>query len=160
MKTLLEKSLYLALMAVLALLAASVAAFLIGVIEVVNVLIKFISAPTESSGLVIYFIQVMDTFLIATALLIFAVALYELFVGDLELPNWLVIHSFDGLKTKLSGVVILVLAVTFTKNLVEWQSATDTLFFGLAIAVVVMALVVYNRTTKSTDKSNGKEEEA
>lgn len=158
MKTLLEKSLYLALMAVFASLVASFAAFMVGVIEVVGIIVKIISAPGESAEVVVSFLQVMDIFLIATALMIFAVALYELFVGDLELPRWLVIHSFDGLKTKLGGVVILVLAVTFTKHLVDWESATDTLFFGLAVAVVSIALVVYNRTTKSTGEDYEKEE--
>lgn len=158
MKTLLEKSLYLPLIAVFGSLAASLAAFIVGVIEVISIIATVISAPSESAGVIVSFIQVMDIFLIATALLIFAVALYELFIGDLELPKWLVIHSFDGLKAKLSGVVILVLAVTFTKHLVDWEDATDTLFFGLAVAAVSTALVVYNRTTKSTKEDYGKEE--
>ncbi len=60
-------------------------------------------------------VQLADYFLIATALYIVAVELYELFVGELTLPphpNWLRVTSIDALKDRLIGVIITVLAVT------------------------------------------------
>jgi len=155
MKTLLEKSMNLALIAVLTSLVASLAVFLLGLVETIQIIINIASHLDESSTLVVAFISVMDMLLVAVALLIFAVSIYELFIGDLALPTWLVVHNFDGLKTKLSGVIILVLAVNFTKHLVEWEDPQGTLFFGIAAAVVSSALVIFNRTA---DKRSGKDQ--
>ncbi|MCS7262607.1 MAG: YqhA family protein [Aquificaceae bacterium] len=89
------------------------------------------------------FIAVMDIHLLSVILYIFAVGLYELFVGKLDVPNWLKIESIDQLKAKLASVVILILAITFTKNVVKWKDPVDTLLFGIAIAVVVGVLILY-----------------
>jgi uncharacterized membrane protein YqhA len=85
----------------------------------------------------------MDVFLIATALLIFAIGLYELFIGDVPMPKWLVIHDLHDLKAKLGSVIILVLAVTFLKHLVEWKDPQGTLYFGLAVTLVSASLIVF-----------------
>ena len=55
------------------------------------------------------FIALMDGFLIATGLLIFALGLYELFVHDLALPEWLMLHNLHDLKVRLSSVIIMVI---------------------------------------------------
>ncbi|MFN4319293.1 MAG: YqhA family protein, partial [Aquificaceae bacterium] len=69
--------------------------------------------------------------------------LYELFVGKLNVPDWLKIESIDQLKAKLASVIILILAITFTKNVVKWKDPMETLLFGVAIAVVVGVLIFY-----------------
>ena len=53
----------------------------------------------------------MDTFLIATGLLVFSVSLYELALGELNLPDWMLAHNLHELKSKLSSIIILVMAV-------------------------------------------------
>ena len=85
----------------------------------------------------------MDSFLIATALLIFAIGLYELFIEDVAMPKWLAVHSLHDLKAKLASVIVLVLAVNFLSHLVEWRDARETLEFGLAVAVVSAALIAF-----------------
>jgi len=40
-------------------------------------------------------------------------------------------------------VVILILAITFTKNVVKWKEPFETLLFGVAIAVVIGVLIFY-----------------
>ncbi len=145
MSKLLGLSRYLALIAVIGSLLASVAAYIYGFIKVVNIILKLFATAFGDEVVTISFIELMDTFLIATALLIFAIGIYELFVGDLDMPEWLVIKDFNGLKIKLSGVIILVLAVTFLKHLVEWKDPQGTLFFGAAIAVVGAMLIAFNR---------------
>jgi uncharacterized membrane protein YqhA len=97
----------------------------------------------DSTVLVTKFISVMDIHLISVILYIFAVGLYELFVGKLQLPEWLKIGSIDQLKSKLASVIVLILAITFTKNLVEWKNPLDTLLFGLAASAVIAVLIFY-----------------
>jgi uncharacterized membrane protein YqhA len=143
LKTLLQKSRYLVVIAVFASLAAALAAFGWGAFKAWHaVAFLFESGGKDPLG-AIRFIELMDAFLIATALLIFAIGLYELFIGDLAMPGGLEIHSLHDLKAKLASVIVLVLAVNFLSHLVEWQNARETLEFGLAVAVVAAALIAF-----------------
>ena len=66
----------------------------------------------------IAFIELVDVFLLATVLYIIGVGLYELFIGELDLPAWLVIKTLDDLKVKLINIVVTVLAVLFLGHVV------------------------------------------
>jgi uncharacterized membrane protein YqhA len=146
MKTLLEQSKYLTLIAVIACLVASVAAYGVGVWRTVEVVAGFLTNFRGVTYAIVAFIELTDIFLIATSLLIFAVALYELFIGELNLPDWLVVHHFTDLKDKLSGVVVLVMAVSFLKFLLDSKnSASDIFAFGMGTAAVIIALGIYSR---------------
>lgn len=144
MKSLLSNSRYLILIAVLASLITSVMAFIWGSYRTFTVISHLVAAiGGESHGIGVELIAIMDTFLIATALYIFAVGLYELFIADLQLPEWLVVHNLHDLKAKLSGVIILVMSVTFLEHLVHWEDAAGTLMFGGAIAIITGALIAF-----------------
>jgi uncharacterized membrane protein YqhA len=150
-KAVLEKSKYITLVAVFSLLAASLVAFILGLIQSVRILIDLFANFGINGTDIIPLIEIMDIFLIATVLLIFAFGLYELFIGDLKLPEWLIIKNLHDLKTKLSSIVIMVMAIIFLKHLVLWEDPQGTLFFGLAVAVVAAVLIAFNQTG---DKKN------
>lgn len=144
MNKLLSNSRYLILMAVFASLITAVMAFLWGGYKTFMVLSHLVEAVGgEGHGVGVDLIAIMDTFLIATALYIFAVGLYELFIADLDLPEWLTIHNLHDLKAKLSGVIILVMAVTFLEHLVRWEDAAGTLMFAGSIAIITVALIAF-----------------
>lgn len=144
MGKILEKSKNLILIAVISLLAASIAAFLWGAVKTVTVILNLVITFGKDPLAVISLIELMDAFLIATALFIFAVGMYELFIKDIDLPEWLVIHNLHDLKAKLGSVIILVMAVTFLKHLFEWKDPQGTLFYGLAVAVVSASLIAFS----------------
>jgi uncharacterized membrane protein YqhA len=89
------------------------------------------------------FIELVDLSLLATVLYVIGVGLYELFVGRVELPEWLVIKILDDLKVKLISVVVTVLAVLFLGQVVSWDGKTDLLPLGAAIALVIAALTFF-----------------
>jgi uncharacterized membrane protein YqhA len=95
--------------------------------------------------LALAFIELMDAFLIATGLLIFALGLYELFVHDLVLPEWMTLHNLHDLKARLSSVIVLVMTVAFLEHLVGWQDPQGTLFFGIAVTVVSAVLIAFSK---------------
>jgi uncharacterized membrane protein YqhA len=95
----------------------------------------------------------MDVFLIATALLIFSLGLYELFIGKLDLPQWLAIRDLEDLKDKLRAVIIFVMTVIFLEHLVLWQDPASTLRFGGAIAIMIAALCLAARLGKGSNNS-------
>lgn len=133
------------IIAVVFLLVAAVAAFIWGSIQAVTTIIDLINANGKDPTAAVNFIALMDKFLIATALYVFGVSLYELFIADVALPDWLVVHDLHDLKTKLSSVVILVMATTFLEHLLDWENPSDTLLFGIAIALVSATLIAFNR---------------
>jgi len=143
LKTLLKQSRYLVIIAVLSCLAAALGAFAWGAFKTWHALLFLVETGGKDPLGAVKFIELMDAFLIATALLIFAIGLYELFVEDIEMPGWLVIHSLHDLKAKLASVIVLVMAVNFLAHLAEWNDARETLEFGLAVAVVSAALIAY-----------------
>lgn len=144
MKKLLSNSRYLVLIAVVALLISALAAFLWGAYKTFEIIVHAAGSFGEENHTIgVELISLMDTFMIATALYIFAVGLYELFVAELDLPEWLAVHNLHDLKAKLSGVIILVMAVNFLEHLVHWKDASATLMFGVAIAVVTASLIAF-----------------
>jgi uncharacterized membrane protein YqhA len=151
LKTLLEKSKYLILLAVIPSLLASASAFVWGMIKSARVIISIFTDIGAETSFTVSLIELMDVYLIATVLFIFAVGIYELFVGKLTLPDWLVIHNLHDLKVKLSSVVIMVMGIIFLKHLVEWQDPIGTLFFGLGVAVVSAALIAFSYIGNKTD---------
>jgi uncharacterized membrane protein YqhA len=90
-------------------------------------------------------IELVDSFLIATVLFVFAVSMYELFINPLPLPDWMLAHNLQELKDKLGGVIILVMVVTFLEHLVEWKDPYDSMLFAVAVAVVSLVLIALGR---------------
>jgi len=67
--------------------------------------------------------------------------LYELFIDDtIPLPAWLQIHSLDDLKSKLVGVVAVVLAVSFLGAVIKGMEPLSLMYEGVGIAAVVAAM--------------------
>ena len=159
-KSILNASRYLVLAAVLGSLAASLALFAYGVAETVIVIVETVAKADVSSkggkALALAFIEIVDLFLLGTVLLMIALGFYELFIdSDLKLPEWLQIRTFDDLKNKLVGVVIVVLGVMFLGFVVAWDGTRDLLGIGVAIALVIAALTYFLSTVKGgkSDKS-------
>jgi uncharacterized membrane protein YqhA len=143
MKTILEKSRYLAIVGVVALLIAAVAAFAWGALQTYQVVMLVITSLGTDAGITIEFIKIVDSFLIATAILIFTVSLYELFIGEINVPEWMLAHNLYELKGKLSSMIVLVMTVKFLEKFVDAKDANDLLQRGLAVAVVSAVLIAF-----------------
>jgi uncharacterized protein (TIGR00645 family) len=130
---------HLALAGVVFGLIAALAAFGWGGVKTVLIVIRL--AHGELDGMAVSLVGIIDAFLIAAGLLIFALGLYEVFVGELEVPQWLVFRDFDALKGKLAGIIVMVLAVTFLERLESGSDGRDILQAGAGIALVSAVLV-------------------
>ena len=144
MKILFERTRYLALIAVLSLLIASLSSFIWGAIKTYQAISAIVSSLGSDKQISLYLIQLVDIFLISIALLIFAFSIYELFVGDLKLPEWMVAHNLHDLKARLSSLAILVMALKFVEKVFEVQEPLELLFQGLAIAIVSTVLIAFS----------------
>jgi len=143
MKYILERSKYLALIGVIALLLAAVAAFVWGTFKTVDTISLVVSSMGRDKAITVEFIKIVDSFLIATALLIFTVSLYELFIDKLDLPDWMLAHDLYDLKAKLSSMIVLVMAVKFLEKLLEVKDASSLLQTGIATASMSAVLIAF-----------------
>lgn len=106
-----------------------------------------------AKNLSLTFIQLVDTFLLGTVIYIIAIGLYELFVDDnLPTPKWLHISTLDDLKEKMVGVVIVLLGVTFLSQATDWSGDKSILYFGVAIGLVIVSLVLSTTFAQLTGK--------
>jgi uncharacterized membrane protein YqhA len=144
MNTFLARTRYLAVIGVVALLVSALAAFAWGCVLTVDALGLILSSFGQSAGITIALIEIVDAFLVATTLLIFALGIFELTIADLPLPDWMQIHNLHDFKAKLGGLLVLVMAVKFLGKLAEWKNGLETLYFALAIGVVASVLIAFS----------------
>lgn len=93
--------------------------------------------------LVVECIELADLILLAVALYIIALGLFELFIAPVPMPAWLTITSLDDLKSKLINIVVVALGVSFFGQVVTWDGVTNLLTLGLAIGAVIVALAIF-----------------
>ncbi len=150
MKTLLEKSRYISFVAIVPLLLASTGAFAWGVIKTIKAIETIILTVGIDPLIDLYLVQVMDAFLIAIILYILAINIYELFIGKLNMPEWILASNLHELKTKISSVIILVSGIVFLENLLnDNKNAIDLLHIAIAVAVVSAALIAFSHLKES-----------
>lgn len=154
LRRVLAGSRYLVLIAVIGSFLASLLILIYGGLTVIGIGIDVVThaifTTDEAKHLAVECIEVIDIFLLGTVLYIVALGLYELFIdASLPTPSWLVITTLDDLKAKLTGVIVVLLAVTFLASVVEWNGNTNILALGIAIGVVLFALgFILNRGDK------------
>ena len=145
LKKFLERGVLVVVIPVMTLFISAILFGLYGTYLVLEAGYKFFVYPEyrEVTTLAPKFFSVIDVFLLSMVLYIFALGLYELFVGKLNVPPWLSIESVDELKAKLASVVILFVAIAYVKLLVEWKNPVDTLLFGAATGILIAVLIQY-----------------
>ena len=144
MKQIVEKSRYLSLIGVVSLLIAGLAAFLWGLYKTGVLVYEMTTGVNTNSAVIVDLVKIVDFFLIATTLLIFAASLYELFIAEVDVPDWMIAHDLHGLKAKLSSMIILILAVKFLEEVFAGKDARDLMLNGTAIAVVSAMLIAFS----------------
>jgi uncharacterized membrane protein YqhA len=144
MKWLVEKSRYLSYVAIAGMLLGVLAALYIGAEKTVRA-IRIAASNYETNNPTLYILfEALDSYLVAVALLVISVSLYELFIGGLEVPDWMLVKNLDELKAKFGSVLIPIMAVKFVQKLLESVSSLETLYYGVAVALVAFALTAFN----------------
>lgn len=99
-------------------------------------------------------VEVVDGYLLAAVMLIFALGLYELFVGKIALAEGseigkrlLLVRSLDDLKDRLAQVVLLILVVKFFQAALQlkYPNTADLLILAFSVLVISGALYLSGR---------------
>jgi uncharacterized membrane protein YqhA len=141
-------------------LALAAAFFLIfGGIGLIGLLFEFAAeglnpSETESiqeSGIIIFeVVEYAHNFLIGAVLFITAVEPFQLFIREIDFPNWPKMDSTEELENNLIGVTVVVLAVNFIGAMFVGGVQTENLLnYGVAIALPIAALCAWlSKTNK------------
>jgi uncharacterized membrane protein YqhA len=110
------------------------------------------------STTVTHVVEIVDGYLLATVLLIFALGLYELFISKIDqaenaenASRVLLIHSLDDLKARLAKVVLMILVVRYFEYALdtEFGNALDLLMFAGGITLLGLALYLASLADKN-----------
>ncbi len=153
MAKILEKSKYVVLIAVVSLMVCSVVTFGWGAVKTGRFVLSLFGNGNETL-IIVGLLDVVDTFLIGTVLFIFAIGLYELFVGPLDQPDWLYIDDLNKLKAKLSDVIVLFMAIKFLDKLLQAKDYQETVWYAISVAIVSGVLIAFNYLRVEKGKSN------
>lgn len=113
---------------------------------------KFDFSPKAAKILSIKVIEIIDLFLVATVAYIVAVGLYKLFIKkDFKLPGLLVIRNMNDLESKIIGVIVAALAVSFLGEAAD-EGPSDLMRVGIGIGAVILALGIFVSLTSGKKK--------
>lgn len=99
--------------------------------------------------IVAHVVEIVDGYLLAAIMLIFALGLYELFISRIDIAEKsdlasrvLLIRSLDDLKDRLAKVVLLILVVKFFEYALQLKvkNALDLLYLAGGVILVAGAL--------------------
>ena len=147
------------LSAVLASLASGIAMFYLATVDAVYMIShlgEYASPALDNaarmelrSATITHVVEILDAYLLATVLLIFALGLYELFISKIEQAEEsetsskvLFISNLDELKSRLGKVVLMILIVKFFEHALDmkFESPLQMLYFAAGIALIGLAL--------------------
>jgi uncharacterized membrane protein YqhA len=153
----------LVLIAVVASLIGAVAMFVVAgkdALDVIGLVKSYVTGSDEGHALrgriVTRIAEFIDGLLFASVQLIFALGLYELFVGKIEgaerselAQRLLLIESIDELKERLAKVIFLILIVRYFEYAFEIPITTASELLSLALGIALIALGLFLTKPKS-----------
>ncbi len=151
------ESRFIVMAAVVISLVSSVAMFFMATVDAVYMISHLAEYPSLDtperlqlrSETITHVVELIDGYLLATVLLIFALGLYELFISKIDraeeaenASQVLLIKSLDDLKNRLAKVILMILIVKFFEFALDmsFETPLHLLMFGGGIALIGLAL--------------------
>lgn len=142
---------YIAIIAVIGLLATSVSTFGWSVARTVLFISDLFEGKWRTDEQVIALLKTIDIYLLALIQFIMVIGLYELFIGELDVPEWLRIDSLDDLKKSIVDILVIFVAVKGIEGLLKQKDPLDALTFVGAAASLILVLTLF-RLAKEAGK--------
>lgn len=144
---------YVVIIPVIAVVLLSMSLFLLGAISAGQLIVKAWSGllaqgDSNETQLVVETLSVIGVMLRAVVFYIIGVGLYSLFIKPLNLTVALGMESLTDLEGKVISVVVVILAVKFLQQFVQWNQPLEIMYYGLTMAGVVAALVFFQYNSR------------
>lgn len=161
---------YIVLLAVISSLLAGAAMFFMATVDAVYMMAHIVEyaspaleghARSDLRGTAItHVVEIVDGYLLATVMLIFALGLYELFISKIDQAaqaenssNVLLIDSLDDLKSRLAKVILMILIVKYFEHAIAMTFETPLDLLYLAGGITLIGLAIY--LTHAADHKGG-----
>ncbi len=156
------RSRYVVILAVVAVLLLSMSLFLLGTVSAAQSIVRAWSSllqrgDSNETEIVVETLSVIGVMLRAVVFYIIGVGLYSLFITPLNLTAALGMETLADLESKVISVVVVILAVKFLQQFVQWNQPVETMQYGLTMAAVILSLVFFqinSRKGKEYAKEN------
>ncbi len=143
MKRLLEHVRYLVVVAVAGLTITMTVTFAWAIAKTIRLIGALLDGGWRDDLTMVDLLEVIDTYLLAIVQLIVVIGLYELFIGALDVPDWLKARSLEDLKKSIVDVLIVFIGVKGVERLVAVQEPIDALTYTGAVAILIAALSLF-----------------
>ncbi|MBA2501913.1 MAG: YqhA family protein [Pyrinomonadaceae bacterium] len=150
---------YVVILAVVAVLLLSMSLFLLGTVSAAQSIVRAWSGlvnrgDSNETEIVVETLSVIGVILRAVVFYIIGVGLYSLFITPLNLTAALGMESLADLESKVISVVVVILAVKFLQQFVQWNQPVETMQYGLTMAAVIISLVFFQIGSRKGKESS------
>ncbi len=134
---------YVVLLGVVGLLTTALATFALAIFKTIKLVSNLFSGGWADELMVVAVLEAVDSYLLAVVQMIVVFGLYELFVGDLDLPGWLEVRSLEDLKKPIVDVLVVFVAIKAIERYLLAGDAGDALVSAAAGAVLILSLTAF-----------------
>lgn len=133
--------------AVIAVMLAAFSLFMLGAWLALTIIweawAEVFRAEVGTAELIVRFLEIVTVMLKAVFFYLIGVGLYSLFISPLNVTVALGVETLNDLETKIISVIIVIMAVDFLEQFIEFSSATNVLQAAAALGIAVAALVFF-----------------
>lgn len=138
---------FVVLIAVAAVMLIALSLFILGTVEAVNSIwhawARMFNGKMHAADLTVEFLEIVTVMMKAVVFYLIGVGLFSLFITPLNVTVALGVRTLSDLEEKIVNVIVVILSVTFLQHFIQWQNPEETLYYGAALAVVVVALMLF-----------------
>ncbi|HVG12853.1 MAG TPA: YqhA family protein [Flavisolibacter sp.] len=159
--TWLGKTRFVVLIAVAAVMLIALSLFLLGTIEALRSIghawERGFDGGLHSADLAVDFLEVVTVMMKAVVFYLIGVGLFSLFIAPLNVTVALGVLTLSDLEEKIINVIVVILSVTFLQHFIKWDDPLNTLYYGAALAMVVVALMLFQHFRQKAKVEQNKE---
>ncbi|HEY0058991.1 MAG TPA: YqhA family protein [Flavisolibacter sp.] len=145
--TWLGKTRFVVLIAVAAVMLIALSLFLLGTMEALRSIVhaweRGFEGGLHAADLAVDFLEVVTVMMKAVVFYLIGVGLFSLFIAPLNVTVALGVLTLSDLEEKIINVIVVILSVTFLQHFIKWDDPLNTLYYGAALAMVVVALMLF-----------------
>ena len=130
------------------------ATFGLAIAKTVTFIDKAIGAGWQDELVIVSVLEAVDIYLLAVVQMIVVVGLYELFIGDLDLPPWLEARSLEDLKKPVIEFLVVFVAIQGIERFLVADNPADALSTVAAVALLIASLTLFLAFTAKREVKN------
>jgi uncharacterized membrane protein YqhA len=138
---------FVVLIAVAAVMLIALSLFILGTVEAINAILhawkRMFDGKLHAADLTVEFLEIVTVMMKAVVFYLIGVGLYSLFITPLNVTVALGVRTLSDLEEKVINVIVVILSVTFLQHFIQWNNPLETMYYGAALAMVVIALMLF-----------------